>query len=215
MAKERMIEWNGKKQNARTWAKELGISNGTLSYRLAKGWPLQKALKCKQYLVKGGLIGKRFGRLVVKEPTTKRSWRYIIYKCRCDCGNYVEVASRHLTSSKSKSCGCYHLDRVSKHGHTKSHTSTRSYESWGSMKQRCLNPNAQNYYLYGGRGISICDEWLDKDHGFENFLADMGERPDGTSIDRINPDGNYEPSNCRWATPKQQQNNRRCSKRAA
>lgn len=83
------------------------------------------------------------------------------------------------------------------------------------MKQRCNSPNAINYADYGGRGIKITDRWLDPEHGFENFLADMGERPEGTSIDRIDPDGNYEPGNCRWATWTEQANNKRMSRRGS
>jgi DNA-binding XRE family transcriptional regulator len=85
---------------------------------------------------------------------------------------------------------------------------TPTHASWTSMRQRCLNSNAPKYHLYGGRGVTISDRWLGE-HGMSNFLADMGERPAGTSLDRIDPEGNYEPGNCRWATPIEQRRNRR------
>ncbi len=94
-----------------------------------------------------------------------------------------------------------------KHGHARDFNETPTYRSWQRMKNRCLNPNKDNYALYGGRGIQVCERWRSS---FENFLADMGERPEGKTLDRYpNPDGNYEPNNCRWATPKEQTNNTR------
>lgn len=92
---------------------------------------------------------------------------------------------------------------------THGYTGTRTFKSWESMKQRCFNPNSKDYANYGGRGITVCQQWI---NSFETFLADMGERPEGTSLDRREPDGNYEPSNCRWADPTTQQRNTRVSK---
>lgn len=94
------------------------------------------------------------------------------------------------------------------HNHRGNGLPSLTYQSWLSMKQRCLNKKRHNYYLYGGRGITICEQWL---HSFTTFLADMGVRPDGTTLDRINSDGNYEPANCRWSTPTEQARNRRNS----
>ena len=130
------------------------------------------------------------------------------WECLCECGNKTIVSASYLRNGKIKSCGCLRKEgNNTKHQHTsRSHTPSPTYSSWIKAKQRCNNPNVPNWVDYGGRGIKVCDRWLDS---FENFLADMGERPDGTTIDRINNDGNYEPGNCKWSTPKEQSNNRR------
>src|SRR5690606_22328544 len=120
--------------------------------------------------------------------------------CRCVCGTTIVVFASNLTRDHSKSCGCQRIPHKEiKHGMSR----TPTYKSYESMKQRCLNPNATGYEIYGGRGIKVCDRWLES---FEIFLADMGERPEGMTIDRVDRNGNYEPSNCRWATVETQQN---------
>lgn len=146
------------------------------------------------------LVGYKFSRMTVIEYSLSHRW-----VCRCECGKIKEVNAGALNTGRVKSCGCLNLERVRKHGHSAGGKRSKTYKVWDGMKARCYNPRAAFYDLYGGRGIKACDRWL---HSFENFLADMGERPVGKTLDRINSDGDYEPSNCRWATPFEQQNNR-------
>lgn len=126
--------------------------------------------------------------------------------CRCECGTVKPVFRNALRRGMSKSCGCFKADKQLKHGHATPGAHSPTYNVWHGMMQRCFNEKTSGYKYYGGRGIKVCVRW----QTFENFLADMGERPEGLSIDRYpNNDGNYEPGNCRWATAKEQNNNSR------
>lgn len=160
-------------------------------------------------------IGSRFGRLVLVEVlgTVDRNRQW---KCRCDCGKEVVRLMNNIKRGITLSCGCLGYENVKSvrrtHGDACRNAVSREFQTWQRMIQRCHNPKVPCFRDYGGRGIAVCDRWR---KSFDAFLSDMGRRPPGNfSIDRIDVDGNYEPSNCRWATPKQQANNKRRHKQA-
>jgi hypothetical protein len=153
------------------------------------------------------LTNQTFGRLTVLDASGTDSRRNTLWRCRCSCGNATIVRGTRLRSGETKSCGCLMRERVSIHGHCAHYRHSPEYTSYAHMKERCVNPHNNRFYLYGARGIRVCNRWL---HSFPNFLADMGRRPSRTyTLDRIDNDGNYEPTNCRWATKSQQRRNQR------
>ena len=158
--------------------------------------------------LKYDLTGQHFGRWEVLERGDPNNSKWV---CRCDCGTIREIPSSRLRSRKSESCGCMASERMTTHGKH----GTPEYKVWADMKRRCRpTDNADKHHIehHYLKGIRVCERW----QSFENFIADMGERPtEKHSIDRIDNDGNYEPSNCRWATKYEQTHNRSCSKKVA
>ena len=157
------------------------------------------------------VIGKRFHRLLIFEPAGRSANKSLLVRCRCDCGTVRVVRLCSLVRSEIKSCGCWRraFAAAQKAGRTHGLSHSGTYGSWVAMKCRCTNSKHVAYKHYGGRGIAVCARWFES---FENFLADMGDRPLGFTLDRINPDGDYEPGNCRWVLPKIQGNNRRSNR---
>jgi len=161
----------------------------------------EKAAKVKTGRKPINLAGQVFGKLTIIEqvddPRKGAHWR-----CLCECGNTTVTAGCRIVSGKTTSCGCWKRNCQRTHGMGK----TSTYLSWQEMKRRVTDPNKESYKYYGARGITICDRWKES---FENFLSDMGPRPEGTTLDRKEVNGNYEPDNCKWSTQKEQCNNRR------
>lgn len=151
-----------------------------------------------------GSVGERYGRWTVLDVALGEDGkgRYVV---RCDCGTERSVSGYTIRSGRSRSCGCLQRELAAERGRTHGLTGSPEYVSWSSMKARCLNPKNDNYSRYGGRGITVCNEWRDS---FEAFLAAVGPKPSPHhTLDRIDVDGNYEPGNVRWATPAEQRAN--------
>ena len=154
--------------------------------------------------------GKRFGKLIAIERV-KNVGKKVSWKCLCDCGKETIVLTTNLTTNRIKSCGCLKNQKLIERSTKHNQRHTKLYEVWKTMKQRCFNPNHKSFHNYGGRGIIVCDEWKDNYQAFYEWSMNNGYK-EGLSIDRINNDGNYEPSNCRWADRFTQNNNTRQNK---
>lgn len=145
--------------------------------------------------------GQRFGRLVVVEQLGRTASKKVLWKCICDCGNETKTDSGSLVTGNTTSCGCALKEAITKHGGW----NKSSYNTWRAMVRRCTNPKDKDYPRYGGKGVTVCPEWMD----YTKFVADMGEPEGDETLDRIDVYGNYEPNNCRWAGVKTQNRNTR------
>lgn len=160
------------------------------------------------------LLGQRFGRLTVIEQAASRklSPRHTVtmWVCKCDCGNLITTRSDSLRSGRTQSCGCFREERILSNKRIHGMSKERLYVTWANMKKRCFNPKGTEYNNYGGRGISVCEEWRNSFKSFYEWAMSNGYE-ENLTIERIDVNGNYEPSNCRWITRNEQSLNKTTS----
>lgn len=159
-------------------------------------------------MIKLNLVGQVFGRLTVLEKLESVPRRGVQYRCICECGKEALAFSNSLRQGKKKSCGCLSIELFVARSTTHGNRKHPLFNTYRKMVARCNDQNHDSYDYYGGRGITVCDRWLGES-GFSNFIKDMGERPEGMTLDRINGDEGYNPENCRWATKSLQSFNRK------
>ena len=154
------------------------------------------------------MTGMRFGRVVAQAAVAERTkGGGIMWQCVCDCGRSKVIDGAHLRKGVTRSCGCLNREMIASVGMRITHglSKSRTYTSWLAMKNRCTRRSHIAYKNYGGRGITVCEEWL---HSFETFLCEMGERPEGKTLDRVDSNAGYNKNNCRWATTTEQNENK-------
>lgn len=186
---------------------ECGGKTVSYAYNLKKG--NSKSCGCTNRAKQKDLLNKRIGKLVAIKFLKSTKSKKARWLCKCDCGNFIEVQTSNLCNGSTVSCGCHKSSLTSARNTTHGKTNTPEYNSWNSMVRRCTDPKSSGYEYYGGRGIKVCDRWMK----YDNFYKDMHPSyEEGLTIDRIDVNGDYEPSNCKWSSMKEQVINRRCTK---